>query len=318
MNLKTYASAESSEGGGQSLGALAFVTVTFNPSIELLKRQLDELPRVSRKLIVDNSSDVAVWKEIESIKSSYENLDVLLNRSNLGLAAAINKGAERLAAEALAPEFIMLLDQDSVPRPKSIEILLESFVLARAEGKRVGSVGPMLLDPETGLTHGFHQMGRFGWRRLFPAMDFPHPVSCANLNGSGTLVELLLFRELGGLDESLFIDHVDTEWSFRVLANGFELLGVPRAVFLHNMGESSKRLWIFGWRIWPLRSPKRHYFLYRNAIKLMRRPYVPVVWKIWAAVKLFLTSVITLLIGPSRWRQLRSMIHGLIEGLKFV
>jgi rhamnosyltransferase len=141
-------------------------------------------------------------------------------------------------------------------------------------------------------------------------------VPCTNLNGSGTLVPIELFLQLGGLDEALFIDHVDTEWSFRVLAADLGLRGIPAAVFKHRMGQSSVRYWLLGWRIWPSRSPQRHYFLFRNAVLLMRRPYVPRVWKFWAVVKLALTAIMHGLFDRERRAQWRQMRQGVREGLR--
>ncbi len=124
-----------------------------------------------------------------------------------------------------------------------------------------------------------------------------------------------LFNELGGLEEDFFIDHVDTEWSFRVLAAGYGLYGVPYITFQHRMGEQSLRFWWFGWRIWPKRSPQRHYYLFRNAVRLMRRSYVPRVWKILVFIKLGMTLLIHVLFDSKRGSQVCHMIRGVIYGL---
>jgi rhamnosyltransferase len=76
------------------------------------------------------------------------------------------------------------------------------------------------------------------------------------------------------------------------------------------MGEASRRIWLFGWRVWPSRSPQRHYYLFRNAVALMRRQYVPVVWKTWAVAKLVLTAVVHGLHGDRRREQLQQMWRG--------
>src|SRR5690606_18738393 len=133
-----------------------------------------------------------------------------------------------------------------------------------------------------GLQHGFHCMDGWRWSRRFPGQGDADPIACANLNGSGTMVRTKLFLDLGGLDETLFIDHVDTEWSFRVLAAGHALFGIPRAQFNHGMGERGLRFWWFGWRVWPQRAPMRHYYLFRNTVNLWTRDYVPRVWKAWS------------------------------------
>ncbi len=289
---------------------VATVTVTFNPDMGLLRAQLDALPRASLKLVVDNASQAEVLQGIQVVVSQTPNARLLRNDENLGLAAAVNRGVLAVRDAASTARFVLLLDQDSEPAPGSVAALVSGFGALQARGERVGCVGPTLLDVATGLSHGFHQCTRSRWRRVYPATGATAPVPCANLNGSGTLVPIDLFRELGGLEDDLFIDHVDTEWAFRVQARGYRLFGIPQAVFHHRMGDSSSRIWLFGWRVWPMRSPRRHYFLYRNAVILMRRPYVPQVWKVWAVAKLAMTACMTLATGPQRIAQLHSMASG--------
>jgi rhamnosyltransferase len=173
-------------------------------------------------------------------------------------------------------------------------------------------VGPVLVDVDTGVEHGFHQARGWRWTRRFPDSLEPLPVD--NHNGSGTLVATDLFLALGGLASDFFIDHVDTEWAFRVLASGHRLYGVPGVRFRHRMGVRGIRYWLFGWRVWPYRSPLRHYYLFRNSIRLLRASYVPAVWKAWAPVKLLLTAIVHGLFDRRRGEQLRQMGRGLAEG----
>jgi len=289
---------------------LATVTVTFNPDLPLLEAQLRALPATCIKVIVDNASRPELFAAVRSLANGVPNASVFRNDVNLGLAAAINRGVHALSELKPAPTYVLLLDQDSEPQPCSVESLLGAFEAIEAGGQKVGCVGPALRDPDTGLTHGFHQCTRWRWKRVYPPIGSTTPVECANLNGSGTLVPIGLFLQLGGLDEAFFIDHVDTEWAFRVLAAGYTLWGIPNAVFDHRMGQASMRFWWFGWRVWPLRSPQRHYYLFRNAVALMQRPYVPTVWKAWALAKLILAAVVYGLRDGRRREQLCQMWSG--------
>ncbi|MBE7927347.1 glycosyltransferase family 2 protein [Pseudomonas saudiphocaensis] len=301
---------------GINTACLATITVTYNPEVEVLKRQLKALPAHSTKIVVDNASRPEIQQQLKKELLQFSSLHLIVNDVNLGLGAAINSGA-KIASTLPAPAtYVLLLDQDSEPLTGSVEILLDTFEQLRLQGHSVGCVGPSLVDPITLLSHGFHQMTRLCWKRCYPSTEASAPVNCANLNGSGTLLPLELFQRLGGLDETLFIDHIDTEWSFRVAANGYSLWGIPKAVFKHCMGQSSTRFWLFGWRVWPVRAPLRHYFLFRNAAMLMKRSYIPAVWKIWAIAKLALTASIMALTGPQRRQQISRMWQGLYQGLK--
>ena len=293
---------------------LATVTVSFNPDIALLEAQLRALPVSCVKFIVDNASRPELVVQVEALASRMENVHLLCNDSNIGLAAAVNRGVEAVSELGAPPRFVLLLDQDSEPQPNSVESLIAAFEALELRGGKVGCVGPLLRDPDTGLTHGFHQCTRWRWKRVYPSAGSTIPVPCANLNGSGTLVPVALFRELHGLDEALFIDHVDTEWAFRVLASGYTLWGIPNAMFEHRMGQTSVRFWWFGWRVWPSRSPQRHYFLFRNVRFLLRRAYVPFVWKAYAVPKLCITLGFELLVGQNRIQQIRFMVHGFLDG----
>lgn len=291
---------------------LTCITVTYNPSLHELDRQLRALPVSAEKIIVDNASlnAEALERLLQGITGSH--LIPLLE--NIGLAGGINRGLEFAAQSGDDSMLILLLDQDSVPQPGSVETLIEALKALEAQQQNVGCVGPMLLDRSTNLQHGFHQSSRFLWRRTFPR-DRLDPIRCMNLNGSGTLSRRALFQQLGGLEESFFIDHVDTEWAFRVQAAGYSLWGIPSARFEHSMGVMGRRYWFFGWRVWPLRQPYRHALLFRNAMRLMARGYVPRVWKLWALAKLGSTVLITIVIGPERLAQVRAMAGGIRAGL---
>ena len=293
---------------------LACVTVTFNPDLEVLHQQLAGLPREALKIIVDNASSLVNEQALAACVAAFDHVQILRNAENRGLPAALNQGVQ---ATALTPRIthVLLLDQDSEPAPGSVQRLLDAFEQLSGAGRPMGCVGPRLIDVQTGLQHGFHRQQGWRWTRRFPAAEDREPLPCTNLNGSGTLMKIEFFERLGGLEEGMFIDHVDTEWAFRVLGSGHELWGIPDASFRHQMGLSSVRFWCFGWRVWPSRSPARHYFLYRNTLRLWRRPYVSRVWKFWSAVKLLLTCMVHLLAGPQRLAHVSQMARGLHDGL---
>jgi len=295
--------------------SLATITVTYNPDLGILDAQLRQLPPDALRVVVDNASESPAREQLAAMCKAHGAV-FIANAENLGLATGLNIGARK--ALELAPDlaYLLLLDQDTEPGPDGVQSLVKAYETVLERGYLPGCAGPRMVDAHTGLQHGFHCMTRWRWLRRFPPVTQTEPVRLANLNGSGTLIPANIHRELGGLDDALFIDHVDTEWSFRVLAAGYALYGIPQVGFLHRMGEGSVRFWLFGWRVWPSRSPKRHYFLFRNAAILMRRDYVPAVWKAWVVAKLFVTFAVHALTDPRRKEQCQAMLRGLREGLE--
>lgn len=298
---------------GDATATLAVVTVTYNPDIEILGSQLSQLPARAAKVVVDNASTPELRAELRRLLSDRDDVWLLENSENVGLARALNQGAAYAQRVSPACRYLLLLDQDTEPGPGGAESLLDAFRQLRTEDARLGCVGPRLIDENTGLEHGFHQIAGWRWVRRFPLA--PTPLSVANVNGSGILMEITLFNELGGLNESFFIDHVDTDWSFRVRASGHSLYGIPGVRFTHRMGVTGIRYWLLGWRVWPYRSPGRHYYLFRNTARLLGRADVPWVWKLWAPVKLLVTFVAHLAFDSARWAQAGKMISGFRAGI---
>lgn len=291
---------------------LATITVTFRPDITTIREQFAQLPADAVRIVVDNASPTSVLDELCEL-AQVHGLRLIENKDNVGLAAATNQGI-RLAKE-LGCSSVLFLDQDTLPGQGGVTGLRRAYRDLRLAGARPGCIGPRMVDPATGLEHGFHKIKGWRWTREFPAPGANAPILCSNLNGSGTLIPMEVIDQLGGLDDGLFIDHVDTEWAFRVQDAGFALYGAPAIAFAHSMGNRTIRFWWLRWRLWPYRPPHRHRFLFRNAIVLMRRDYVPGVWKLWAAGKLLLTWVVHALFDRYRFAQTAAMFGGIRDGL---
>lgn len=313
MSILKNSEAESQNSSQVDASALAIVTVTYLPDIEILRRQFESLPDSALKIVIDNATPADMRGMLQAFYASNSHCLFVGNDTNVGLSAAINQGVLQALKVLPGCRYLLFLDQDTEPGAGAVLDLLRWYERVNASDGKVGCVGPRLIDVETGLDHGFHRIARWRWVRRHPE---PHeaPVQCSNMNCSGTLVGAELFRRLGGLDEAFFVDHLDTEWAFRVLAAGYRLYGIPAVAFHHRMGQKTWRFWLGGWRIWPYRAPYRHYLLFRNSVWLMRRDYVPAVWKFWAVMKLLVTMCVHALMDSRRISQLGCMLKGIAAG----
>jgi rhamnosyltransferase len=290
---------------------LAAVTVTYQPDIDVLRQQVSGLSRISARIWVDNASSPHLRVALREL-AKQNDVTLLENEHNWGLAAALNLGAAR--ARTLGCDYLLLLDQDTEPGADGAQALFEVFRREEARDPGIGCIGPRLVDVATGLEHGFHQISGYRWVRRFNRQG--DPLRVANLNGSGLLMRSDLFERLDGLREDFFIDHVDTEWAFRVTRKGRSLLGVPTVAFRHRMGVTGLRYWLFSWRVWPYRTPLRHFYLFRNTVTLLRSDDAPLVWKIWAPVKLLITVVLHAVFDPARRAQCIQMLRGVRAGMQ--
>ncbi len=108
-----------------------------------------------------------------------------------------------------------------------------------------------------------------------PISDIPQQTN--NLITSGTILDLSIIDQIGTFDKALFIDFVDTEFSFRVVEKGYRNLLFADIVLKHRigylkMGRSIKNLKSSA-RI--LHAPIRVYYILRNGLYLLfRSPFV--------------------------------------------
>jgi len=286
------------------------IVVTYNPDMNRLAALFNSLSLFEVVQLVDNNSDNI--DEIKLLCSKYENIKPCFLASNVGLAEAQNKAVERLGNNVSNDKFILLLDQDSVPLDDCIEVLHQYATSLIAGGVRLGVIGPALSDSYSDSRFGFIKNGR----RRYKQTSKNHTFECDGINSSGSLIPLAVWQELNGNNSELFIDHVETDWCFRVIAAGYVCYGTFDALLSHSMGESTIKYWLFGQKSMPDRAPKRHYYLFRNSMFLQKQKYVPRVWKLANIVKLLFTVCYFSLFSQQKVNHFKNMWIGLSDGLR--
>jgi rhamnosyltransferase len=138
------------------------------------------------------------------------------------------------------------------------------------------------------------------------------PIDVDFLISSGSCLNLAAWSSIGPMDDALFIDFVDLEWCIRAKAKGYAVMGAPALRLAHALGDEPVR--VFG-RPYPGHSPVRHYYLFRNAIALIGRRYVPWSWKSTELVKMPFRLAIYLMFMRPRLKHLRFSVLGIWHGL---
>ncbi|MCH5717222.1 glycosyltransferase family protein [Niabella hibiscisoli] len=89
---------------------------------------------------------------------------------------------------------------------------------------------------------------------------------------SGSVVNLLLFAEIGGFDEQLFIDEVDSEYCFRLNQKGYRTIKLKNIFLNHSLGVVSAHRSLKNFKETPrtLHSPLRVYYMIRNYLYISR------------------------------------------------
>ncbi|BBE10261.1 dTDP-rhamnosyl transferase RfbF [Mycoavidus cysteinexigens] len=279
------------------------VVVFYRPDVECVRRA-NALAKMALCVVIDNTEQVSRASDL----GLDNEIVYVANGANRGIAAAINQGVEVLIDAGC--KSALIFDQDSEASSQLVRDLPCLLEEQLNQGKPVALIGPAYEDARFGSVTPFVRFGYWKLRRIAPVGT--QPIEVDFLISSGSCINLAAWRDIGPMDEGLFIDFVDLEWCVRARAKGYSALGAPMLRLAHELGGEPVR--VLG-RVYPSHSPLRHYYLFRNAVALIKRGYVPWSWKSTELVKLPVRLMIYSLFMRPRLDHLRMSLIGLWHGL---
>jgi len=285
-------------------GKAGTVMVFYRPDADCVARA-NRLVEAAPCVVIDNTETA----QDAALLGLDPRIRYVANGANLGVATAINQGIELLIAQGCASA--ILFDQDSEPSSQLLSELPRVLSEELARGRRVALVGPAYEDARLGGVAPFVRFDWFRLQRIAPVGNMPIEVDF--LISSGSCINLDSWRSVGPMDGGLFIDFVDLEWCVRAKAKGYEVLGVPFVRLTHELGGEPIR--ILG-RVYPGHSATRHYYMFRNAIALFGRAYVPRTWKSMELMRLPVRLAIYGLFMTPRVEHVRMAMLGVWHGLR--
>ncbi len=285
------------------------VVVAYFPDPDRLHALCDELhAQGANVVVIDNTPPMSTV-----VPSLALNARWLSQGGNSGIASAHNRGIREALREGY--RHVLLMDQDSQPEPDMLARLLAAERALLAAGRRVAAVAPVFDEPRQRVASHFIRLE--GWRiRKLCCVDREQRIAADYVISSGCLIRTEVLRDVGEMDDSLFIDYVDIEWGLRALMRGYRCFGVCAAHMRHELGEPPAGLPFSRHKRYPVHSPLRHYYLFRNALLLYRRDYVPLAWKLNDAWRLVLKFGFYSLVTPPRLSHFRMMLLGVWHGLR--
>jgi rhamnosyltransferase len=285
------------------------VVVTFNPDLERLDLQLNQLTsQVGHVLLVDNGSGNHITHDLAARVS--DKIELILLGLNTGIAKAQNVGIE--TGRQLGAKYILLMDQDSVPANNYVEQLLIVANEVSSSGVRLASVGGYYMDERHPTAPPFIRIKGLRLVR-YACAENRNAFEVDYLISSGLLIPSDLFDRVGMMREDFFIDYVDIEWGLRARRAGYKTFGVCGARMNHQLGEMPH---VFFGRGIPIHTPLRHYYLARNSTRLYCEKDIPLNWKIVDASRMLLKYIYYSLFGtPNSLNHWRMMTYGIFHGL---
>lgn len=226
---------------------VAAVVVWYKPEINVIDNLNSYVNQVDKLFVVDNS-DNDNSPLMEKIQCTNK-VEYIWNKTNLGIAAALNIGAKKAVEEKY--HYLLTMDQDSEASPLLISNLLECF----SEDPRIALVSPLLQ----------HRTGR--------SIKPETTKSCRQIISawtSGNLIDLNVFQQTGGYNEDFFIDYVDHDFCLKLNKMGYKIYLCSKAILKHDLGKIKEVNLIFR-KVYPTNhSALRLYYRTRNRFYLKK------------------------------------------------
>lgn len=216
-------------------------------------------------VVDDGSSDATVQWMPQIAGLRYE-----VRERNGGFIDACNDGVQRARGQ-----YVVLLNNDTVPQPGWLDALLDTFTAV----PEAGLVGSQLLYPDGRLQEsgGVIFADGSGWSYgRFEAADDPRYASLRDVDycsGAALMLPRALWQQLGGFDTRYRPAYYeDTDLAFSVRALGRRVLVQPASRVIHDEGTSNGTDTGSGVKAYQVRN--QGIFAARWATELARHPAV--------------------------------------------
>lgn len=191
-------------------------------------------------ILVDNGS---TDDSVEVFKEKYPEIKLIQNNENLGFAEG-NNIAIRYVLEILKPDYILLLNNDTVVDPD----FLDELVQTAETDPNIGVLGPTIYDykpPRSLQSTGSKILWNHG-----DAINLTYeadvkagtPKEVDAVTGCALLTKSEVFKKIGGLNKNYFAYFEEIEWCVRARKAMYKIIYVPQGKIWHKGGATSSKI----------------------------------------------------------------------------
>jgi hypothetical protein len=222
---------------------VAVIVLTWNNK-QLTAECLDALrksnyPRYSTVLVNNGSTDDS--QDFLSKRYPWATIHEL--KQNAGYPGGTNAGIKFVLSRE-KPDYFFFLSNDVIVDPECIAALV-------AQGEKAADIGALspkayFFDAPRTIACAGGELSFFRGSLMIgrgspdtPQLNIPRQISF--VNGCAFMMRRSTLEKIGFMDESLYGYSEDTDWSFKVRAQGFRAFYVPAAKVWHHEGVDFKR-----------------------------------------------------------------------------
>ncbi len=203
-------------------------------------------PEVQNEILIidNNSADQSLF----FLSQTFPEFKIIKNQKNLGFAKAANQGMAEATKGGY--DYLFLLNQDTICENATIN----NLVTALEQNKNVAAGQPIILCwPEQDLIQtggnflhflGFGVSGDYHKNindfRVDKIKEIAYP------SGAAMFLRVKAIKDIGLMDEKLFMYHEDIDWSWRARLLGYSLAVAPNTYIYHKytFNKSRKKFYL--------------------------------------------------------------------------
>ncbi|MEM1088762.1 MAG: glycosyltransferase family 2 protein [Pseudomonadota bacterium] len=188
--------------------------------------------------LIDNGSDGNDFLELQERYGKDPKISLFTNPQNLGFTGGVNRALQNILADSPRPRWVVLLNNDTVPDPRWLEMLLDAAESGRSivgscmvnyfNANELDNAGHCWLDSGEIIPRGTSEN---------PA-DYQDPVELIGVCAGAMLIATELLAELGLFDAFFETGYEDAEFGLRAFLAGYPSFYEPRALVRHKISRS--------------------------------------------------------------------------------
>jgi rhamnosyltransferase len=284
------------------------VVITYHPTENIFENLQAIVAVCGQVLVIDNGSVRTLTDRIARVTG----VVLMALGKNAGVATGLNKGG--IWALERGFSWMIVFDQDSQPAAGFATALWA----AHERNPQAAVIGPRIIEAN-------EEERAYRWVRRNPRWPgIFQRVTCDKgdlsevtmVISSGSLIELETWTRLGGFDEGLFIDYVDTDYCLKVIRSGRRVAVAADASLRHHLGKRSTGR-VLGKDLRPMHHASlRHYYMARNRVHLWHRHALA--FPHWALFDLSFAAYNTLRVlafEANKVIKLKALVLGIWDGL---
>lgn len=217
---------------------LAGMVTLYNPTSKDINNISTYIDDIDVLYVIDNTEGTDNKDRIPSNRK----IKYIFNNENIGVASALNLAAKMAIEDGY--EYLLTNDQDTTFNKNVIRSMKDEIL--KRDMSEIGIVTP------------WHKT-KLRDEKPKEKYDDPHDVMT-----SGNIINLEIWKKLGGFKDWFFIDGIDIEYCMNLHKNGFKILRINDLEIDHNLGDLFYRTAFGNLYLCTNHSPMRRYYIMRN------------------------------------------------------